>query len=73
MVIGWNFDNSTNNENDEGSNGATDSELVGDERKEIPSQYSKSIQVSLRTITLGCHIILMCSKQNSILIAVFMP
>ena len=47
MAFGWNYDDPTETENDdEGSNGAADSELVDDERI-IPLQNSISNQVVL--------------------------
>ena len=46
MVIGWNDDASAETENDVGSNGAIDSELVVDRRTVIPSQNSNTNQVA---------------------------
>ena len=45
MVFGRNFDDLANYENDEGSNGATGTELVVDERITYPIQNSIQNQV----------------------------
>ena len=45
MVFGWRNDGPNNCENDEGSNGVIESDLVVDERNEIPNQNSNEIQV----------------------------
>ena len=45
MVFGWNNDDLAIHENDEGSNGATQTNLVVDERNTFPIQKSIQNQV----------------------------